>query len=304
MSSDPREAKSDIIILLGQTGGGKSSIGNAILNKPGIFNESSSLKSETDEIKVISGNWYGNRTPVTVIDTPGFLDSENRGSKFMTGIIKTLASFPKDKLKLVIITLPLSDTRANSTYKTTITEIELLLGEEFLDHTVFVTTLSNQVSDKNLANSRMNEWQEWLKTHANLPENKIQTCNFEYGNPLSLETVHECFNKFTTFTPETSAKMKLYLEANPHATVDELIEHTENLRKLREDHEKRIKELVDQKNESIKRLEQQEKLSARLSKALDEDRKTVQRLQEELKNRPKETIREIHHHTESGCLIQ
>merc|ERR1712137_677894 len=116
-----QEVQYEIAILLGQTGGGKSSVGNAIIGKK-LFGESSHLGSETDRLQIANGNFFRNGTPVSMIDTPGFLDSENRSANFMKAIITIMKDFPKDKLKLVIITLPLGETRANSTYKTTIDE--------------------------------------------------------------------------------------------------------------------------------------------------------------------------------------
>lgn len=72
-----------------------------------------------------------------MIDTPGFLETEKRSADFMMDIIAILKYFPKDKLKLVIITLPLNENKANKSYLTTINEIEFLLGPDYLDHTIF-----------------------------------------------------------------------------------------------------------------------------------------------------------------------
>ena len=211
-----------IVILLGQTGGGKSSIANVIMGKK-LFAESCSLKSETDRLQIANGNFFGNGTPVSTIDTPGFLDSENRSANFMKDIIAIMKYFPKDKLKLVIIPLPLTETRAKQSYKTTIDEIELLLGPQFLDHTIFVTTCENQVKDPNLIQQRKNEWREWLTTHANFDASKIRMCNFIYDDPSSLSMIEDAFKQFSTFNPTTSEKMDAYMKANPHATVDSVV---------------------------------------------------------------------------------
>ena len=147
-----------------------------------IFKESSSYKSETDNLQIANGKFFGNGILLSVIDTPGFLDSEHRSSQFKRQLIAIMKDFPKDKLKLVVITLPLGETRANSTYQTTIDEIELLLGPKFCDHTIFVTTCENQVKDPNLVEERKNEWRKWLITHAEIPEDKIRMCNFIYDD--------------------------------------------------------------------------------------------------------------------------
>ena len=245
---DLKEAKHEIAILLGQTGGGKSSIANAVMGKE-LFSESSHLQSETDRLQIANGKFFGNGTPVSAIDTPGFLDSENRSANFMKQIIAIIKNFPKDKLKLVIITLPLGETRANATYKTTIDEIELLLGPQFLDHTIFVTTCENLVADKNLVQQRKEEWKSWLTTHAHLDASKIRMCNFIYDDPSSLNMIEDAFKQFSTFNPATSAKMDAYLKSNPHATVDDAIKNIEEFAKIRKGYEDRVNQLIKDKED-------------------------------------------------------
>lgn len=49
--------------------------------------------------------------------------------------------------------------------------------------------------------------------------------------------------------------MNAYMEANPHATVNETIEHVESIRKVRENYEESIKKLIKDKEETIGRLQ-------------------------------------------------
>ena len=292
---DVEKAEHEMVILLGQTGGGKSSIANALIGKK-LFGESSSLKSETDKLQMVNGKFFGKGTPVSVIDTPGFLDSEKRSADFLTEIIAIMKDFPKDKLKLVIITLPLSENRANSSYQTTIDEIELILGDNFLEHTIFVTTCQNQVKDPQLAQQRKNEWRQWLKTHAGVEDENIRMCNFMYDDPSSLSMIEDAFKQFSTFNPATSEKVHAYMKANPHATVEETIENIEEFNKLKKDFEDRLNEMIKEKEETIKKFQKQEALSQRMQKRLDTTLQEVDQLKKQLAERPKEIVKEIHHH--------
>jgi len=106
-----------IILLLGQTGGGKSSIANSILGDS-CCRESSKMKSCTDDLEIYLGRFFGNLEEVIVIDTPGFLDSENRDAEFLSNIVGIMKHFPRNQLKVVVVTLPLTETRAKATTRT------------------------------------------------------------------------------------------------------------------------------------------------------------------------------------------
>ena len=185
------------------------------------------------------------------------------------------------------LSLPLGETRANATYKTTIDEIELLLGPQFLDHTIFVTTCENLVADKNLVQQRKEEWKSWLTTHAHLDASKIRMCNFVYDDPSSLKMIEDAFKQFSTFNPATSAKMDAYLKANPHATVDDAIKNIEEFAKIQQKYEDRINDLIKDKEETIKKLQEQEVLSGRMQSRLDSVLKELEKKRKKEKGKKK-----------------
>jgi len=291
-----RKSKSDIVLLLGQTGGGKSTVANSILGKKGLFQEGKGL---TSVCQVEEGKWFGTKEDVTVIDTPGFLDSENRDAVFLANIVEFLRGFPKDKLRVVIVTLPLMETRAKNTYKDMIDTIELMLGEKAWDNTVFVTTLRNQLSAEGDADFKVSEWKRWLRDTVRLQ--KFEHCDFVYSNPEdSLDPVFKLFLKLLPFTPATSNKIDLYLQSNPSASVGEIIENVETINKLREKFEKDLQKLKSENDESIKRLEQNhQQLTTRLKGELD-NMKTQTRKYEEKIKQLESNPRVIHHHHSSG----
>jgi len=273
-------ADSDIVLLLGQTGGGKSSIANTIIGGSGVCKEGSGLRSVTYEVQVEVGRWFGTMEPVTVIDTPGFLDSEGRDTKYISLITDFLKHFPRDKLRLVIITLPLMETRAKSTYVDVNDTIELLLGEKVWDHCIFITTLQNQLNEATARPAeKIEEWKEWLDTKCGLKS--VHHCNYLYRDPRSLEPARHLFLASKTFTPETSEKIDAYLASNPSASVAEVIQNVENTNKLKAKFEEQIAALIKDKEETIQKLEAQGQLSQRLQNQLE----SAQKEHAELRNK-------------------
>ena len=64
------------ILILGETGNGKSSLGNFILNKENAFSTSDNTSSETKETNGKYGE--GDTKNIFVIDTPGLQDPEGK----------------------------------------------------------------------------------------------------------------------------------------------------------------------------------------------------------------------------------
>ncbi|XP_064787375.1 uncharacterized protein LOC135510413 [Oncorhynchus masou masou] len=76
------------IVLLGKTGGGKSSAGNTIFGQDDVFLSDSSSTSSTQKCKAHTENIKGRN--ITLIDTPGFFDTDIPEEELKPKIVKCI----------------------------------------------------------------------------------------------------------------------------------------------------------------------------------------------------------------------
>ena len=131
------------VALIGQTGAGKSVLGNTLLREkkfkstPGA--ESVTIKCETGTGTLPSGR------QIKIVDTPGIIDTEGRDVRDeVTKAIVVLSPGPHSFL------IVLQPGRATTEEKRFIKLLEALFGDEtFLEHTIIVVTRKADIVDDN-----------------------------------------------------------------------------------------------------------------------------------------------------------
>eukprot|EP00092_Neocalanus_flemingeri_P001717 GFUD01001832.1.p1 GENE.GFUD01001832.1~~GFUD01001832.1.p1 ORF type:complete len:394 (-),score=122.08 GFUD01001832.1:250-1431(-) len=157
-SEADKSYSSPIIVVLGATGVGKSSLANVLLGrdknykgkefKNGCFHVSTGLDSITKETCADQGYWMGdtNFQNFTVIDTPGFGDRLVEEEKTIENMVTTL----RDEIKYVhvfIIAFKQTDNRMTDSLRSMISLFEKMFGKKFWDNVILEATHWNHGDD-------------------------------------------------------------------------------------------------------------------------------------------------------------
>ncbi|XP_052458833.1 GTPase IMAP family member 7-like [Carassius gibelio] len=205
------------IVLLGRKGDGKSSAGNTILGEK-VFTP----KVAGDSVKAIceirKKSRYGSK--ITVIETPGFFDTDHDDKEIKSEIIKAMVECAQGVDAFVIV-LKVGEYTSQ--------EIKVLqqclktLKEDAFDHTVILFTFGEQLEDQTIeeflkANSQLQKLVDkcggrcqvidnkyWKKRKRGNKSNKVQVKNL-------LESVAKIRHKNGCFTNELFQKIEKQIQ--------------------------------------------------------------------------------------------
>jgi len=155
-------------VILGATGVGKSSVANVLLGespdcKDCTFPICDGAKSCTNETKYAEGKWLGRDLPFTVVDTPGFGDSEGRDDQFIDEMVDVLVHHV-NTTNVFLLTFNAQEPRLDDGIKQMIREMEMLFGYKFWDNVILEATHwaydANSIRQRN-STGKNEEW--WTK---------------------------------------------------------------------------------------------------------------------------------------------
>ena len=105
--------------------------------------------------------------------------------------------------------------------------------------------------------------------------------------------IEDAFKQYSTFNPSTSEKMNDYMKSNPNASVDEVINNIEELARFKKEYEDKIKQLIKNKEETIRRLQEQAFLSQRMQSRLDQALKEFEKLKSDLETQILSNLKDL-----------
>merc|ERR1719495_925340 len=129
------------LVILGQTGTGKSTLSNILLGQAFdcqncTFPVCNGMSSCTKDTKYATGKWLGKGgADFTVVDTPGFGDSDNNDNEMIDEMMNTLKKSVKEANALVLL-LSGEQQRFNSALQQMIREMQALFSERFWDNAI------------------------------------------------------------------------------------------------------------------------------------------------------------------------
>jgi len=123
------------IVILGQTGAGKSTLANVLLGLPldcqnCTFEVCDGHDSCTKSTKYAVGSWLGTGHEFTIVDTPGFGDSDNDDNLLIDEMIHVLKDIVRAANTLLILVNG-EEERFDFSFQQMLREMQALFGESF-----------------------------------------------------------------------------------------------------------------------------------------------------------------------------
>lgn len=228
------------VILIGSTGNGKSTLGNFLLNpeKDHIFGEQQTFRTartnlpQTQEVESASFEVAELGSSISVIDTPGIFEDEDKDIEHMINIIKSLHAVGEVRACILVVKF---SSKVDTPYKSSIKYYSKLLPGLF--ETNLIVVMTDYACDERSKNLRVLQGIDEEQIKKNIYKEIVNLCGVQREPKLftidclpmsreefdvNLQTRKEIIHHIFTFKSASTRELKV-AKTDPIIAADKLL---------------------------------------------------------------------------------
>ena len=285
------------VVLIGQTGSGKSKLGNFILQSE-FFKVGNGKSSETEIIS--EGNTYLDGMSVTIVDTPGLNDTNSKDEEIMDKIVKKFKD--DNSIDGIILVYSFRNMRRVQKHQELVNNLLEIFGKDLLEKRLKVIFTNSVIgeerdeTDEILEREQMNDAKEFLNymvmDHEMIFLNSKKKF-YDRFRPKIIELLNQIYHikeKYGSINNALIKKKELEFIEKEKQKEKERME--KELKRQKEEYEREQKK---QKEESERRQKELEtKMKEKLAMHERNQKEELERLQKEKRDNLQRKLNDIH----------
>ena len=288
------------VVLIGQTGSGKSQLGNFILQNE-FFKVGNGKSSETEIIS--EGNTYLDGMSVTIVDTPGLNDTNSKDEEIMDKIVKKFKD--DNSIDGIILVYSFRNMRRVQKHQELVNNLIEIFGKDLLEKRLKVIFTNSVIgeerdeTDEILEREQMNDAKEFLNymvmDHEMIFLNTKKKF-YDRFRPKIIELLNQIYNikeKYGSINNALIKKKELkelkFIEKEKQKEKERM---EKELRRQKEEYERKQKKQKEESERRQKELER--KMNEKLAMHERKQKEELERLQKEKRDNLQRKLNDIY----------
>ena len=288
------------VVLIGETGMGKSQLGNFILQRE-FFKVGNGKISETEIIS--EGNTYLDGMSVTIVDTPGLNDTNSKDEEIMDKIVKKFKD--DNSIDGIILVYSFRNMRRVQKHQELVNNLIEIFGKDLLEKRLKVIFTNSVIgeerdeTDEILEREQMNDAKEFLNymvmDHEMIFLNTKKKF-YDRFRPKIIELLNQIYNikeKYGSINNALIKKKELkelkFIEKEKQKEKERM---EKELRRQKEEYERKQKKQKEESERRQKELER--KMNEKLAMHERKQKEELERLQKEKRDNLQRKLNDIY----------